>query len=340
MPLYFVRTEEGSTFTRGAPPGTPRWYDTIQLEVSICGSDQVHLLDFRGGAGDGAPWDYKPAYTYFSPQLKSNFQKSMRRQLVEPCLATAKQLLAQEPNDFLRRLAVVLLEDSLLQPALYCEVIWLMCAAGKKYRLNAADVQVIIDAIVTGLESMKRYDLGAEPVGPTSDADLWRRTQEERDSYLSIRIRSLAGGMKCDAAFLRRLAFRALDSQLEVEREISTVNIEEIPTFDPSEHMLPWAIDFHCNSYVLGEVATACNCSKEEAKQTIWWHWSSFNERPCETEAQRLEEVANRFRYADHKATMIRKITEISVNVIRELKVMRTKTVQSNTLDKWFKIAK
>lgn len=337
MPLYFVRTEEGSTFTRCVPPGTPRWYDTIQLEVAICGSDQVHLLDFRRAE---APWGYTPTYTYFTPQLKSNFQKSMRRQLVEPCLATAKQLLAQEPIDFLRRLTVVLLEDSLLQPALYCEIIWLMCAVGKKYRLTVADVQVVFDAIVTGLESMKRYDLGAEPAGPASDADLWRRTQEERDSYLSIRIRSLAGGMKFDTAFLRRLAFRALGSQLEIEREISTVDLAEIPVFDPSEHMLPWAIDFHCNSYVLGEVAAACNCSKEEAKATIWWHWSSHNERPCETEAQRLEEVANRFRYADHKAAMIYKITEISVNVIRDLKVMRTKVIQNNTLDKWFKISR
>lgn len=338
MPIYFVRTDEGATFMRTAPPGVPRWHDIVQLGEPICGADHVHLLDF-GVGGAGQRWLAPPTYTYSLPQLKSNFQKTMRRQLVEPCLATAKQLLAQDPSDFLRRLGVVLLEDSLLQPALYCQIIWLMYAVGKRYTLKVADVQVIFDAIVTGLESMKRYDLAAEPAAPVTDADLWLRCQEERDSYLSIRLRSLAGGMKCDASFLRRLAFRSLRSQLGIEAEISTVDLDEIPDFDPDSHMVCWAIDFHCCSYVLGEVAAACTTSPNEAKAAIWWHWSSLNERPCETEAQRLEEAAQRFRYSEHAEKMSQRMMVLSQSAIRDMKAMRTRTVQSNTLDKWFKIA-
>lgn len=336
MPIYFVRTDEGATFMRSAPPGTPRWHDVIQLGESICGSDHLHLLDFTEGAGQR--WTAQPAYTYSLPHLKSNFQKTMRRQLVEPCLATAKQLLVQDPVDFLRRLAVVLLEDSLLQPALYSQVIWLMYAVGKRYTLKVNDVQVIFDAIVTGLESMKRYDLAAEPAAPVTDADLWLRSHEERDSYLSIRLRSLAGGMKCDTSFLRRLAFRALRSQLGIEGEISTIDLTEIPDFDPDRHMVCWAIDFHCSSYVLGEVALGCGISREEAKALIWWHWSSLNERSCETEAQRLEEVAHRFRYAEHAAEMTQRMMAVSQSAIRDMKAMRTKVIQNNTLDRWFKI--
>lgn len=341
MPIYFVRDEDGgANFMRGAPSGVPRWHDVVQLGETICGADHVHLLDFRGAGAEavGQRWVAQPAYTYSLPQLKSNFQKTMRRQLVEPCLATAKQLLAQDPSDFLRRLAVVLLEDSLLQPALYCQIIWLMCAVGKKYTLKVADVQVIFDAIVTGLESMKRYDLDAEPAAPVTDADLWLRSQEERDSYLSIRMRSLAGGMKCDANFLRRLAFRALRSQLGIECEISTVDLGEIPDFNPDRHMVCWAIDFHCCSYVLGEVAAVCNISREEAKALIWWHWSSLNERPCETEAQRLEEAAHRFRYAEHAAQMSQRMMALAQSAVRDIRAMRTKTIQNSTLDKWFKI--
>ena len=301
----------------------------------------VTLVDQVRG---GQPWLWKPKYTYDAAPLISNFQKCIRRQLVEPALATAKQLLAQDASTFLRRLAIVLLEDALLQPAIYAQVAWLMAAVGKKYTLTVEDVQVIMDSIVTALDAGERYDLQAEAEGAASEERHWLSSEPQsgytvRSAYAGIRLRALAGGMKFDSAFMERLARRILARQLQFQSEVSTVEIDDIPEFSVAEHMQTAAIDFHCCPQLLEIVRLESGLKAAIVQDAIWWHRSSLNERTS-PDSTTTYERAERFKTSQTWAQIARTVSTYAESRLRSLEEKKVRVGPTRTLDAWFKTGK
>ena len=128
--LQYIRTsyEEIQVRISDQIPNPVSFIGIIQLDRPIAGQSTVMIID----QVRGKTWLHKPRYNYAAAPLISNFQKCMRQQLVEPAVATAHQLLEQDASAFLRRLTIILLEDTQLQPHIYAQICWLMAAVGKR----------------------------------------------------------------------------------------------------------------------------------------------------------------------------------------------------------------
>lgn len=311
--------------TSYAPKG--RQLGSVALTEPILGAKTLTIVDCMERQ---SPWSWAPRYEYDMEPLKSNFQKCMRQQCLEACLATARQLVAQDAAAMLRRLAVVLLEDSLLCVPTYAQVIWLMLAVNKGYCLGTQDVQLIMDAVATGLMSSGRYDLEEE-------AQVVAEVKAEAElAHTLISLRAQAGGMKFDVAFLQRLAARAATMALPVELEAASVDLEDIPEFSLTEHMMPAAIDFHCCSQLLDAVRLQTGLKAAKVKDAIWWHRSSINVREAPKAVTDREEAA-RFKTYATWSQIAPLVTAFTSKQLEVLEVRKRRHIVQVRLDTWLK---
>lgn len=205
--------------------------------------------------------------------LKSNLQKCIRRGLAEPAFATTYQMMAQDANELLRRLPIIMCEDTQLCPSAFNMIVWLMAAVSKGYCINANDMQRVYDFVSTMLGASGRYNRCVEitdsgiPGDPTTD--------------LAFRIRIGYGGMPGDMEFMellrRRHAAGSLPMCEYLAAPVMTYN------FNVRRDIVPWAVDFHCRPHMLKEMPAF-------TKDYIWWHWSSLNVRTVVGEGAELVE--------------------------------------------------
>jgi hypothetical protein len=91
------------------------------------------------------------------PVLKSILQKSMRRRKPLPCVRIAMELMDKSLGDLLRRLPIIIFEDSTLHPELPL-LIWLMVAHSKDFELPL-DLITKVLRVVFEVASCPRQDL-------------------------------------------------------------------------------------------------------------------------------------------------------------------------------------
>jgi hypothetical protein len=272
--MYFVRrTDSICEWQEEAIQSS--WSRMIQHDMPVFGKSPIHIIDAREKKQVCL---MSPISTHYPiPMLKSNIQKTFRRNLIEKCISTSQQLLRQEPMELLRRLPVIFLEDAQYHQESYSLVVWLMAAHSKGYQLTIVDEQLILSALVTSMSSSYRYDTHTDTNGDiTSDG-------------LSIAFRALFGGMKGDVAFLMRLAKRAH----ELEQVDSWLIVPPFPDFS-MEQMIPQAIDFHCCGTIVAWCSERVHMAQDAIQRAIWWHWSSPNQRDIienREEAMRQEEA-------------------------------------------------
>jgi hypothetical protein len=332
MMLYLIRNEDEVYVSQVYPSSKVRWMATVDLNEPIGGSKILNLVDLTTAHDPLINPPHK--FIYNIHLLKSNLQKTFRRQMWTEALATLVQMIYQDPVETLRRLPVILLEDSLLYPHLYNKIIWLQFATSKDYILNKVDVQTLVDALATGLESASRYNLAETASAKARSIEktgFWEQPLTAREAYIGARLRSLAGGMKGDTKFLHVLALRALADDLPLETEYSSVDVEDIEEFSTSQHMVPQAIDFHCCPQILRDLPY---------KDAIWWHWSSPNTRPIKDRDAELEsgkEQAHRIQHEKTFQDIERSLHVYAKFQISEMATKRTKAEKVKTLDSWLK---
>ncbi len=277
--IYLIREQNRVYATESSDilnkPGIQVWKQVIKLREYILSSEYVTIIDVQNQPyQQRKPYRLEPEYIYSTSILKSNLQKTMRQQYIDHCLSTALQFLKQDPDELLRRLPVIILEDSQYNHYTYTHLIWLMIAHSKGYKLTEEDVQLIMDAIATALMSDYRYDLQLEP----SET---QKNPECITSYVVIQLRAIYGGLKGDQAFLKRLAQRSVDFQdipKEKKSQLFQVDLNKIVPFNPVCHIIQQAIDFHCCPYLLEHIQQL-EPTIQELKEIVWWHWSSPNRR-------------------------------------------------------------
>lgn len=103
-----------------------------------------------------------PADWYSVSLLKSNLQKAVRRRCRRAAVRTAWQLMRQDMNEFLRRMPVIIVEDSLLHPQ-YDKLVWLMCAFTKGFRLFSLRMVAMLLQLVADTASMGVRDFTSCP---------------------------------------------------------------------------------------------------------------------------------------------------------------------------------
>ncbi len=337
--LYFTKID--NTFRVTSKPIIEPLYssDFIVLKTPIVGSyyNDTYITLHSNKANSTISDIDVPKYIYDEHILKSNLQKTFRRQLLDPCLSTAMQLLQQSPIDFLRRLAVILLEDSQLHIELYTGVVWYMHAVSKNYNLQKEDIQFIMDAITTGLLCDTYYDLtsGAE----FADAKCSQiKCAASGAAWYAIRLRAMAGGMHFDTAFLNRLADRLAVADLPQIDDWSSVQLEDIEEFSVAEHVIKESIDFHCCKELLDICMkvvedAGVSTTKVKIQDAIWWHRSSINTRTFSGSSIRQ---INEEKTADLWMLIKKSVEHFSRRRITQLEERRQAVKAVQTLDKWF----
>ena len=250
---YFVRNE-GFHIDRKPPEGV------IYPEIALDADHKVKLVDQRPPC---ASYKFPIIPQYMPSLLKSNLQKAVRRQHSAVAFVTAKQLLTQNPNELLRRLPIIMCEDTLLHPPLFLEIVWLMAAVSKGYVLSAADCQTIMDFVGAMLlaPAMVNHAVGAPEAVLNYNDPL----------QFAFLLRIGYGGMKSDEAFMGRLVERVAIGELPRNLEFIHIDYESVGTFQIEHHLLREAVDFHCFPSMISATGVR--------KPSIWFNRSAVNVR-------------------------------------------------------------
>lgn len=254
---YFVRNDSGFNVVCEAP-ACGRRYPVVRV-----GAETVVLVDMRSGDPIKLPTNFR---TYTPSILKSNLQKCIRRRRETQAYATALQLLRQDTAELLRRLPIIMLEDTLLHPRYFPELVWLMVGVSKGYTLTGADVQIILDSVAACLAATHRYNLSVEAAdyvdGCGSLTDVIQLCFLLRISY---------GGMLFDTEFMERLRQRWATGSLPISGAELCKGVVVEP-FVPTEHIIHEAIDFHCCPAILTDLPGI-------TQDGMWWCLSAPNVR-------------------------------------------------------------
>lgn len=218
--------------------------------------------------------------------LKSHFQKVIRHSNVYKTLKTAIHFLDLDIYDFMRRLAIIAIEDSLPLHG-YSTIVWFMAAISKDYKLNDSQLSWVLGyahdickcsyyeqidhslAIDKSIRSIKLFDL----------------TQEGKNLVYSILFRRAYGGMKGDkemchsAGLLWSIRYHTKSRFLDLlERDIIFIS----PPVEPmirSEWMTS-AVDFHCYPGMIGNIWEKHDeFNEDDIRNTIWYCSSCITDK-------------------------------------------------------------
>lgn len=139
------------------------------------------------------------------PVLKSILQKSVRRRRPLPATRVAMELIDKALGPFLRRMPIIILEDSTLHPdfSLLC---WLMAAESKGYKVPLELISRVLQVVyevsscpwTDSVDIDDAMDRGNEIVIGNSISDVATVTLK------CMAMRASYGGMKCDMEMLQK----------------------------------------------------------------------------------------------------------------------------------------
>jgi hypothetical protein len=281
--LYFVLTDTFDTILTSDVPTASCWKHEISFR-----SSELSKVTLVNSGNAHVPYTVPRASCFFTPAvLKSNLQKAVRRGFCEIAKYTAWQLLQQgETTELLRRLPIILLEDTLLHPRILPRWIWWMLANSRGYSFSQTEIQQLLADVghianptctpYRDLRMKEESDVCLGIVGIDGNAT------ERELSLFSIWVRSQWGGMTGDMAWLRGFLLqwseRSKEDWCRIPRETPVLaDLPNTNAFQEGVHTMPEAVDFHCCTRMLPELAAKCSVTEKEIKEAIWWHRSEPN---------------------------------------------------------------
>ncbi|KAJ3374796.1 hypothetical protein GGF31_006694 [Allomyces arbusculus] len=230
------------------------------------------------------------------PYLKSHLQKCTRRRLVDLTVATASVLLKLDWNELIRRLPIIMVEDTHLTSS-FTVLTWLMLAASKGFVPPVA-LRPDVLGMVAEMAGSTVQDHMQDEVGDVTDADvrmvlgaleLADLPRWGKDLLWSVRCRREFGGMKGDMAMLDRclvVMYRRLMRSTSTRAQLET-------TFHTLPHVQRWtravppltvanfqpcAIDFHV-APVASALAKEFGLTEDQVREAMWTCSSGVNLR-------------------------------------------------------------
>ena len=145
------------------------------------------------------------------PVLKSMLQKNIRRRRPLPAVRVAMELADKSYGDLVRRLPIMVLEDSILHPD-FPLLVWLMVAESKGFKppqqLMIKLMRIVFEIASCPIKDpILSDDESTEDVvgGDETDADLTDALGQDCEMMLrAMLLRVSYGGMKCDTEMLIR----------------------------------------------------------------------------------------------------------------------------------------
>jgi len=253
----------------------------------------------------------KGHYPLPTPVAISLLQKQIRRHLTEDALQSSLYLIETSFVKFIRRLPIIVIEDTILHPEFDKMMDILIRGSRKSYDYPEDDIIFLLN-VVRDISEVRVRDSN-ELARRNASKSIDQNSLSDKSNALirSLKIRASYGGMWPDKIMLWKYADLWADRFLKEEehwfnklREIyperQPVDILNIEVLDKSK-VLPEAIDFHCSSIIedLMENKEAkkhteliFGDSNEDLKKIfgglIWHMRSKLNDRPFIWQPDRL----------------------------------------------------
>lgn len=225
--------------------------------------------------------------------LKSHLQKVIRRSNPTKAIKTAWHYLNLDMTDFLRRLAIIAVEDALPLEG-YSAIIWFMVATSKGYNLSNEQICWLL-GYVYDLALCKHYEQYAHDsaeIDPKNLRGIRLRSlsQSGRDTAYSILFRIPYGGMAGDRRMCRvtgELWAARYNSESRYVELLKRENKFVTPPTVPLKHS-EWviaAIDFHCCPNIVTAMWEKHDeYSEDQIREAIWHCSSSMTDKELLTE--------------------------------------------------------
>lgn len=224
--------------------------------------------------------------------LKSHLQKCIRKGDDTLAIPTGNHLCKLDLNEVLRRLPIIMLEDTTLHKS-FSTLIWLMIAVStKKFKMQKYIYEWIYGLIYvlckidkkdniiekTDTENMKEKKSIVEIFDSYNEL-----SKEELSILYSIHLRISYGGNESDLKMLEEYSKLWYNRLINKKMEFNKMNIRPISIYVKNLELNDWdlsAIDYHCNPKLLEYISKKYDTlDLEEIKKIIWFHSSSINYR-------------------------------------------------------------
>lgn len=217
---------------------------------------------------------------------KSNLQKCVRRKESDKAIRTAYALYTQSPSETLRRIPIIMIEDSLPHPASFCKLVWWMAAVSKGYIMTEKEVSEML-GIVASMCETETYEVFNSKASEEIPRDWSGLSRDQQDFMWALELRKEYGGMKGDIGMLsyhqhiwqERLS-ETQDKWWKLLNDQNTYEIEPSGAgeFDKDDILLE-SLDFHCFGFLPQKIAKKVGLTEEEVRAAIWFCRSSINLR-------------------------------------------------------------
>jgi hypothetical protein len=224
--------------------------------------------------------------------LKSHLQKCIRKQNDALAIPTSYHLFKLSLNDLLRRLPVIMIEDTTLHES-FTTLIWLMIAnSNGKFKMKQYIYEWIL-GVVYVLCKIDEKDkiISYESKNTKNNIDIldgYSLYDEKECSILySMHMRIAYGGLEVDLGMFREYISVWEERFSNKSKSVNNMDIKPISIYVREMILADWdisAIDHHCNGKFIDYIAKKYDeIDREELKNIIWHHSSSCNNREPES---------------------------------------------------------
>ena len=206
----------------------PRYYFDEMVYFVLRNKNNSNIFE-----NNGSKWTNKGF-------IKSHLQKCVRRQKKKLAVNSAMEMIKIDPSDFIRRLAIIMIEDSDIFSFLPT-IIWFMVAISKKYQLTISDVEYLLGCVrsITKCSTKFDYDNIEEPNVLEPNDNIYNNCLLLRINY---------GGMKGDMVMLKK-AVSVIDNYNIIVKKVKPLKIKQRCL--RLEKALYVGMDFHVSFKIL-----------------------------------------------------------------------------------------
>ncbi len=216
--------------------------------------------------------------------LKSQLQKAIRRGDTQVAVCTAYHYLKLDIKDFLRRLPIIMLEDTILHNV-FPTLIWLMIAYSTNEFVGNQYVIEYLMGIVYIMSENKlyfKYETTFEKRVLTYYLyEYNKKSGDIKNMCYALELRKSYGGMNCDMEMLENCAKYLNKNDFMINKnyyvtKIRPISLASISTLSLKEWIIE-SVDFHCIpdmiEYIIDEYDIFKN--REDYIKGLIWHYSS-----------------------------------------------------------------
>jgi hypothetical protein len=237
--------------------------------------------------------------------LKSNLQKCVRRKEHDKAIATAYALYSYSPSEALRRIPIVMIEDTLPHPESFCKLVWWMAAVSKGYHMSVEEIEQMLGIVymmceTKTFEPFHSYHEGKGEIQYPLDTPEGKFLQ-------CLNLRKQYRGMEVDGQMLdyhidlwtKRFRENTMWYTLISDQPECAIDVSSLDGKYNRENVLMESIDYHCYPGMLKGLP-------EKSYIAIWMCRSRINHRVplskyeqvtpyLQSQYNRIEKSVNRY---------------------------------------------